>query len=375
MAGEVASTRDHGSGADEEGLTTLTNDTERLRTPGRAEALWLTLVPVVCRITLAIACAIVSLFVFIKIAHGLNAADTRHLDTAVLHFFRTHQSPLFHTVMTGISWLAGPVPQAVLLLLAVLGFLLARRFLPDGLTLLVAGVGGAGLMVGLKRLFHRPRPEDLFAHLGYSFPSGHSFFALVIYGMLAYRLTRDLSPGRRRWMWCLAVLGILLVGFSRVFLGEHYPSDVAAGFAVAVPWLWGCLALPSAFGQRQAALAPEEARRRYEYGRERLREAARFIPNMAKLVTTLARDRRVPISRKLGLALLAGYLAMPFDLIPDFIPVLGAMDDIFLTSVVLGWVAQAVPQEVLREHWDGSTDLFALLDQVRDGMRGLLLRG
>jgi membrane-associated phospholipid phosphatase len=76
--------------------------------------------------------------------------------------------------------------------------------------------------------------------------SGHAFFALTIYGMLAYLLSRD-APPRRRWQyWGATLMVILLVGFSRVFLGVHYPSDVVAGFLVALPWLWGCPALPQA---------------------------------------------------------------------------------------------------------------------------------
>jgi len=110
---------------------------------------------------------------------------------------RGHQSLGLHVLMHAASWLAGPIPQSVVLVLGILGFTLAGRFWPDGLTMLVSGVGGAGLIVGLKQLFHRPRPEVIFAHLGYSFPSGHSFFALVVYGMLAYWLTRDAPPRRR----------------------------------------------------------------------------------------------------------------------------------------------------------------------------------
>jgi membrane-associated phospholipid phosphatase len=106
----------------------------------------------------------------------------------------------------------------------------------------------------------------IFAHLGYSFPSGHSFFALVVYGMLAYWLTRDAPRRARRWGWALAVGLILLVGFSRVFLGEHYPSDVAAGYAVALPWLWGCLALPTAFHRGGRDVSTQEAAARSAAG-------------------------------------------------------------------------------------------------------------
>jgi membrane-associated phospholipid phosphatase len=87
----------------------------------------------------------------------------------------------------------------------------------------------------------------LFAYVAHdSFPSGHAFFSLTIYGMLAYLLSRDAPPRRRRQRWGATVVAILLVGFSRVFLGVHFPSDVVAGFLVALPWLWDCLALPQA---------------------------------------------------------------------------------------------------------------------------------
>lgn len=230
------------------------------------QTLWRAFAPIVGRLTLAISLAIVAMFLFILLAHEEAEGSTRRFDSAVLSFFHHHQSPALHALMGAASWLAGPVPQTAVLLLCILGFTLAGRFWPDGLTMLMAGVGGAGLIMGLKRLFHRPRPEEIFAHLGYSFPSGHSFFALVVYGMLAYWLTRDAPPRPRRWGWAVAVIAIFLVGFSRVFLGEHYPSDVAAGYAVALPWLWGCLALPTAFPCRGRDLSPEEAAARSPLG-------------------------------------------------------------------------------------------------------------
>lgn len=105
-----------------------------------------------------------------------------------------------------------------------------------------------------------------------------------------------------------------------------------------------------------------------------LREAGLFVPNLVKLAARLMRDRRVPRSRKVALGLLAGYLALPFDLIPDFIPVIGAADDLILASLTLWWVLKAVPSEAVREHWEGETDLLGLLERVRESVRILRSR-
>ena len=203
------------------------------------------------RLTLSVLAAMLAMFLFVQIAHEVGEQETRAIDFATMHYFHTHQPLALHVVMKGISWLAGPIGQTAVLCLCVGGFAVARRFWPEGITLLFSGAGGVLLIMGLKRLFHRPRPEVIFAHLGYSFPSGHSFFALTVYGMFAYWLAKDAPPHRRRVIWTVAVLAIFLVGFSRVFLGEHFPTDVAAGYAVALPWLWGCLALSVEFRRKK----------------------------------------------------------------------------------------------------------------------------
>ena len=69
------------------------------------------------------------------------------------------------------------------------------------------------------------------------------FAAVTLYGLLAYWAAQSAAPRRRAEIWVGAVLLILLIGFSRVYLGVHYASDVAAGFAAGLPWLWGCLTL------------------------------------------------------------------------------------------------------------------------------------
>ena len=83
------------------------------------------------------------------------------------------------------------------------------------------------------------------------------------------------------------------------------------------------------------------------------RELSTFIPNMAALFVGLARDERVP--RRAKVALVAGglYLAMPIDLVPDFIPIAGQADDAIVAAAVLRFVLASTQRSVLYEHWHG----------------------
>jgi uncharacterized membrane protein YkvA (DUF1232 family) len=87
--------------------------------------------------------------------------------------------------------------------------------------------------------------------------------------------------------------------------------------------------------------------------REDLRALAGFIPDCAVLFSRLARDRRVPRRSKALLLVLVGYLALPFDVIPDFIPVVGYVDDAVAVAFVLRLLLRRVEPAVLEEHWPG----------------------
>jgi uncharacterized membrane protein YkvA (DUF1232 family) len=87
--------------------------------------------------------------------------------------------------------------------------------------------------------------------------------------------------------------------------------------------------------------------------REDARALATFIPDCVVLVSRLLGDRRVPRRRKLLLAGLVGYLALPFDLVPDFIPVAGQLDDVLVVAFVLRRFLRSGGEPLVREHWPG----------------------
>jgi uncharacterized membrane protein YkvA (DUF1232 family) len=95
--------------------------------------------------------------------------------------------------------------------------------------------------------------------------------------------------------------------------------------------------------------------------REDARALATFIPDCIVLVTRLARDPRVPRRRKLLLLGLVGYLALPFDLVPDFIPVAGQIDDAVIVALVLRQFVRAGGEELIRELWPGPERSLAMI--------------
>ncbi|WP_158846808.1 YkvA family protein [Saccharothrix deserti] len=92
--------------------------------------------------------------------------------------------------------------------------------------------------------------------------------------------------------------------------------------------------------------------------------AVRLLPDVLRLVARLARDPRVPRSARVRLWLLLAYLALPFDLVPDFIPVLGYADDAILVSWVLRSVIRAAGPELVAEHWPGTPEGLAVVRRL-----------
>jgi uncharacterized membrane protein YkvA (DUF1232 family) len=88
--------------------------------------------------------------------------------------------------------------------------------------------------------------------------------------------------------------------------------------------------------------------------RDDAQEVARFIPDCIVLFKRLLSDPRVPRRAKVAVALLIFYLALPFDLVPDFIPVAGQLDDAILAAATVAYIARRSGREVIEELWPGS---------------------
>ena len=117
---------------------------------------------------------------------------------------------------------------------------------------------GMLLNVLLKNIFQRARPSfehPLLTLTTYSFPSGHAAAATLLYGVLGAYLVCTCKGWRRALAGCLAVAMVALVGLSRIYLGAHYLSDVAAAVASSVGWLAIVFTSVATWRKRQTTLA------------------------------------------------------------------------------------------------------------------------
>jgi len=192
------------------------------------------------QLTIGIACIIAGAWLFGGITEDILHGDPLvQLDLTISQFLHAHTEQPFTLAMMIVS-LAG----SALILIASLGlgiyFAWHRRW--QECSLLVIAVGGGELLnLALKAFFARQRPsfsDPLLTLTTYSFPSGHAMASMIFYGLLVYLIVkRTLS-----WRMCVfvvitgAVL-ILLIGFSRMYLGLHYLSDVLGGYAAGLVWL------------------------------------------------------------------------------------------------------------------------------------------
>ncbi len=193
------------------------------------------------RLTIGVAISIFLLILFFGIVQDLISRDPLvEADLRIVSLVQIFRAPAFDRIMVFITYLGNwQIVLAGAGLLAV-HLALARRWL--WLAGLVVSIGGGeGLVWAIKGLFGRLRPDLVNALVpahGPSFPSGHAFVAFSFYALVAWFA---LDGVRTRWAKTLIALGVVIcvaaLGFSRIYLGVHWLSDVLASYALGGVWL------------------------------------------------------------------------------------------------------------------------------------------
>jgi membrane-associated phospholipid phosphatase len=165
------------------------------------------------------------------------------LDNAIAAWLHAHATGFATDVLSTVTQLGGATVLLAITVVAALALLLRRRVAHAAL-MAAALAGGEGLNMALKAAFERPRPgfsDPLATAAGFSFPSGHAMVSLTVYGALAFVVAAGVGSRRTR----VVVLGsavalVIAIGFSRLYLGVHYVSDVVAAYCAGLAWLMLC---------------------------------------------------------------------------------------------------------------------------------------
>lgn len=190
-------------------------------------------------LTVALTLFVFALLSFGEIIEDLVDKETLfYLDFRIQRFIEGVITPDVTRFMVDITNLGG-VYLALLATGTMIIYLLYKRCWWRLFTIFLVIGGGETVLALLKPFFHRPRPEQqlVMAH-GYSFPSGHAFSAVIVYGFLIYMTWQSIKSEALRFViFFVSILLIVLVGISRVYLNVHWLTDVLGGYAAGFAWL------------------------------------------------------------------------------------------------------------------------------------------
>lgn len=208
-------------------------------------------------------------WMFIELADEITERETLSVDHVVLRALRTDAAG---TDPIGPAWLEralvdisalGSGGVTTLVVIMTLGFLLLAGKPRMALLVVACALGAWSAMHLLKDLFDRGRPDivlQMDEAPGLAFPSGHAMISAALYITLGVLLSRTLQKRRLQlYIVTLAAALALLIGFTRVYMGVHYPTDVIAGWTIGLAWALLCSLVARAL-QRRGVVEPVRER-------------------------------------------------------------------------------------------------------------------
>lgn len=173
---------------------------------------------------------------FVKITDDVFENESLWIDKAILNAVHGYSSAFLDSLFIVITQFGG-VLGIIAITAIILSFLIYRRKYKNALIVGLTVAGAALLNVILKLIFERTRPDlwqQLVVETSFSFPSGHAMLSSAL------ALSVIFICWKTRYRWLMVMLGslfIVVIGFSRLYLGVHYPTDILAGWVVSAAWL------------------------------------------------------------------------------------------------------------------------------------------
>jgi undecaprenyl-diphosphatase len=196
--------------------------------------------PLAIGTTGSVALAGVAFWFFKKQAESVVAGRADHYDELVMDVVHKIDNPPMHEAMNAITQLGSHFAIGTAAAITVLAMWRKGRR-EDAWTVMVSVGGAMAINTTLKNIFQRQRPIERARRItlpnSHSFPSGHSLLSAATYPIVVHHFVQNRSVATQAVAHTLSTLTILSVGFSRVYFGVHFPSDVLGGFAAGFGWL------------------------------------------------------------------------------------------------------------------------------------------
>lgn len=196
---------------------------------------------------------------FVKLTSEVNEGELEAFDRSVLSAVIAMRVPRWNGAAVDLTALGSVTVLTLIVVIASILFLLFRDR-QSLAQLAIAALGGSIGSTLLKRMLERPRPDEISRLVevsSFSYPSGHSLASASIYLTIAILVARRMpSTAARAIVLLLAIALAVSIGFSRAYLGVHYPSDIAAGFLLGAGWALLVSSMFSYLRARSPSAAP-----------------------------------------------------------------------------------------------------------------------
>ncbi len=215
-------------------------------------------------IFIALVVFLIAVNLFVELTDEITGKTTQIFDHKITDYVLSFRTPALTQFFVIITDLGKFYAYLVMTILVSIFLFLKFRHWKFILQLLAITILSALSNVGLKRFIGRARPgiEHLVSVETLSYPSGHAMSVMAFYGFLIYLAFQIKMAHWLRWLLCIIFSAfIFLVGLSRIYLGVHFPSDIAGGFIAGLIWVTFCIVLFNItvlFRKRKAKTHPDE---------------------------------------------------------------------------------------------------------------------